>query len=85
MSAELARVIVFVGWSYVALGLLFAIAFIAIGVRVVEPKARGGSLLFHVLIVPGCAALWPVLALEWLRARRASRAAAPDQLAEETS
>lgn len=69
MSAETARIVTLVSWSYVAVGVVFAIGFLAIGVRVVEPKARGGSLLFHVLIFPGCVALWPILTRMWLRAR----------------
>ena len=73
MTADVARVIVLAGWAYIGVGLLFAIAFVTVGVRVIEPRARGGSVLFHVLIVPGCTALWPLLCSKWLRARRGSR------------
>lgn len=73
MTAEIARTIVLIGWGYVGLGVLFALAFVTVGVRVVEPKARGGSPLFYILIFPGCAALWPLLASKWLRARSSGR------------
>ena len=69
MSADLARMLVLAAWAYMAIGALFAFAFVAVGVRQVTAKARGASPLFHVLIFPGCAALWPLLARKWLAAR----------------
>ncbi len=55
--------------AYLALGVLFAIPFLARGLSRIDPAARGSSPLFRVLIAPGVAALWPVLALKWRRAR----------------
>jgi hypothetical protein len=49
------------------LGLLFAIAFAARGIAVVDPAARGAPLGFRLLVLPASAALWPWLAFHWLR------------------
>ena len=52
---------------YLGLGLLFALAFVTRGVSKVDPAARGATTGFRVLIVPGVAALWPLLAWRWAR------------------
>ncbi len=53
--------------AYVALGLVFAVPFVAWGVGRVDPAARQGTLGFRLLILPGCAALWPLLLVRWAR------------------
>ena len=63
------------GWMAAALGLyagagfLFAIPFLVWGLPRIDAAARGSSLAFHLLILPGTAALWPVLLKHWLRSR----------------
>lgn len=52
---------------YAALGLLFALLFAARGAGRIDPSAKGAGLGFRLLIVPGAAALWPLLAWRWLR------------------
>jgi hypothetical protein len=52
---------------YGGLGLLFALLFVTVGLVRVDPVARGSSPAFRVLIVPGVAALWPLLLVRWLR------------------
>lgn len=51
---------------YLGLGVLFALPFLARGVQRVDPGARGGGWGFRLMILPGVAALWPVLARRWL-------------------
>ena len=51
---------------YLALGLLFALAFAARGCRSIDPAAKDGTLGFRILIVPGAAALWPLLLRRWI-------------------
>lgn len=68
MSEALATKLVVAGWAYMAIGFLFALVFVSAGARVVDPKTAGGSVLFRVLIIPGCAALWPLLLHKWWRA-----------------
>lgn len=62
---------------YLGLGVLFAGAFVTWGVARIDPAARGAPGLFRILIVPGSAALWPVLLVKWIGAARAPAAAAP--------
>lgn len=52
---------------YAALGVLFAIPFVVAGVGRIDPAARGGTIGFRLLIVPGVIALWPLLAQRWRR------------------
>ena len=52
---------------YVLLGLFFALAFVSFGVTRVDVAARGTGLGFRLLILPGVAALWPLLLRRWLR------------------
>jgi hypothetical protein len=57
---------------YALTGLLFAIAFVAFGVRRVDPTANGSGIAFRLIILPGVAALWPLLLSRWIRRRAAS-------------
>jgi len=52
---------------YAAADLLFAIAFVTKGVVRVDPVASGAGWGFRLLILPGAAALWPLLLRRWLR------------------
>lgn len=51
--------------AYAALGILFAIAFVIRGVERVDPSTHRASWGFRILILPGCAALWPWMAAKW--------------------
>lgn len=55
--------------AYVAAGVVFAVAFVTRGVQRIDPAAKGAPLGFRLLILPGCAALWPMLLGRWMRAR----------------
>ena len=67
---------------YAGAGVLFAIAFVLRGAARIDPQAVGGSWGFRLAILPGVAALWPLLSWRWLRRqpppeeRNAHRAAA---------
>lgn len=54
--------------AYAAAGLLFGIAFAASGVERVDSLARGSGAGFRLMILPGAAALWPLLAKRWIGA-----------------
>jgi hypothetical protein len=66
---------VIVGWMlvvlglYLAAGLVFAAWFVTAGVGRISPAARGTGWGFRLLIVPGSAALWPLLAWEFIASR----------------
>jgi hypothetical protein len=53
--------------AYAACGLLFGLPFVTVGVARFDPSARGASLAFRLLILPGVMAFWPFLALKWRR------------------
>jgi hypothetical protein len=67
LSETIARGVVAVAGVYLAVGVLFALAFAARGVDRIDPSARGAGWGFRLLIVPGSAALWPWLAARWAR------------------
>lgn len=54
---------------YAGVGLLFGVAFVTRGAARIDPQAVGGSWGFRLAILPGVAALWPLLAGRWLRRR----------------
>jgi hypothetical protein len=79
----LAEWIVAIFIVYLVIGVLFALIFVTIGVSRLDPAARGAGFGFRLLIVPGAAALWPVLAWRWQkgappRERKAHRDAAQE-------
>ena len=67
LSVDVANTLVLALGLYAGAGLVFALLFIVLGVSRVDPSARGGSWGFRLLILPGSAALWPLLAWRWLR------------------
>lgn len=52
--------------AYLVGGLLFAIPFVLVGVKRIDPHAAHGSWGFRMLIFPGTVFLWPLLARRWL-------------------
>jgi hypothetical protein len=64
---EFAQVLTIVVGAYVATGVLFAVPFVLRGVNRIDPVAREGTWGFRLIIAPGVVALWPWLALRWLR------------------
>lgn len=65
---SIAKLLVTAGTLYLEVGFAVALVFAAYGVSRLEPSARGASLLFRVIIVPGATLLWPVIALRTARA-----------------
>lgn len=59
---------------YLACGLAFAIPFVLVGVKKIDPHAAHGSWGFRLLIIPGTMVFWPLL----LR-RRASGVSEPPE------
>lgn len=55
---------------YCVFGLLFAAGFVVRGAAVIDPVAKHSGWGFRLLIVPGAAALWPLLLTKWMRAVR---------------
>jgi hypothetical protein len=59
--------------AYGAVGLAFAAVFVARGIQRVDPVAAGAPLGFRLIIVPGVAALWPLMAVRWVKAAGGAR------------
>jgi hypothetical protein len=59
---------------YLAVGLAFGLFFAWRWVERVDPSAHSGTWGFRCLIVPGCTALWPWLALRLLWRGKEGRA-----------
>lgn len=56
--------------AYGVAGMVFAVAFAWRGVEVIDSAAHGAPWTFRLLMIPGSAALWPLLALRWHRGIR---------------
>ena len=72
---HLAEVLVDALTAYGLVGLVFAVAFVTMGIQRVDSVAEHAPLGFRLIVLPGAAALWPLLLVRWLRAapRSASR------------
>ena len=51
--------------AYLSCGFLFAVLFVLIGVKRIDPHAAHSSWGFRILIFPGTIFLWPLLARRW--------------------
>ena len=51
-------------------GAVFAVAFVLFGVQRVDPVAEHSPIGFRLIVIPGVAALWPLLLGRWLRVSR---------------
>lgn len=69
MPLPLAETLVVVLTSYLAGGVVFAVAFAMRGAARIDPAARDGTVGFRFLLLPGATLLWPLLAYRWLRGR----------------
>ena len=52
---------------HLVFGLVFGLVFLVAGLERVDPASRGSSWRFRLLILPGLALLWPLMALRWAR------------------
>lgn len=51
---------------YLLCGLVFAVPFVVVGVKRIDPHALHGNWGFRLLIFPGAMALWPLLLRRWM-------------------
>lgn len=83
MPLPLAQALATAFKCYVAVGVVFALAFAWRGAGAVDPAAKRAGLGFRLLILPGSAALWPWMLAKWRRASRtgprAASESAPDR------
>ena len=50
---------------YALIGAVFAIAFVMRGIDSVDEAARNSGIGFRLIVMPGAAALWPLLLRKW--------------------
>ena len=62
-----AEILVLVAEIYLALGILFGIAFVTRGVQAIDHAAEGAGWGFRLILLPGVAAFWPLLLRRWIR------------------
>ena len=64
-----AEVVVLLCTVYIACGLAFAPFFVWRGASRVDPASRSAGWGFRLIVLPGVAALWPVLLRRWIVGR----------------
>ncbi len=67
---NVAQIILLIVLVYASIGFVVALAFVCRGITRVDVAANGSSKAFKALIVPGAAALWPVILRKWRLANR---------------
>lgn len=60
--------------AYGLAGFVFAIAFVLRGAARVDHAAESSPWSFRIVILPGAVALWPLLLVKWIRARKSTGA-----------
>ena len=70
----IAHALVLCAELYLGLGLAFGLVFVWKLIERIDPGARSGTLGFRILILPGCAVLWPWLVLRLVRSRAGAHA-----------
>jgi len=65
MLEQIARIVVYAFYGYALSGVVFAAAFVTVGVKRIDEQAVGTGVGFRLLIFPGCVALWPMLLRRW--------------------
>jgi len=68
MSDSIALAILWTLATYGAAGLCFALAFVFRGIHCIDPAAEHAGLSFRIILLPGAAALWPILLRRWILA-----------------
>ena len=66
MSLALAQVVVAVFELYTLAGVVFAALFLSRAVARLDPRVAGAPRALRLLLLPGVAALWPLLAWRWI-------------------
>ena len=54
---------------YALTGAIFASAFVTRGIDRLDQAARGSGIAFRLIVIPGAAALWPLLLRKWIGAK----------------
>ena len=66
MYKRIAILLVDAFYVYAVLGVVFALAFVTVGVKRIDSQANGSGTAFRLLIFPGSVAFWPLLLRRWI-------------------
>ncbi len=66
MNERIVVLLVNTFYLYALLGVVFALAFLTVGVKRIDSQAKGSSAAFRLLIFPGSVAFWPLLLRRWI-------------------
>jgi len=66
--ATIASIFLLLLAAYLALGLLFAIPFLWVGIKKVDHSAANPSFALRLILLPGTIAFWPILLTKWIKA-----------------
>ncbi|PYU45990.1 MAG: hypothetical protein DMG54_04580 [Acidobacteria bacterium] len=66
MYERIAILLVDAFYLYALLGVVFALAFVTVGVKRIDSQANGSRAAFRLLIFPGSVAFWPLLLRRWI-------------------
>ncbi|MFT5288868.1 MAG: putative branched-subunit amino acid permease [Planctomycetota bacterium] len=58
--------------AYIGIGLVFGVFFAMKGAAILDPVAKAAPIGFRLLVLPGSAALWPLLLSKLLRKKGAA-------------
>jgi hypothetical protein len=70
---QFAELFVAVLAAYASAGAAFSVTFVLFGIHHVDPVAEHSPIGFRLIVIPGVAALWPLLLTRWLTAVSRSR------------
>jgi len=70
MVEAISILFVYLLYVYTALGAVFALAFVTVGVKRIDSQAIGSSVGFRFLIFPGSVAFWPLLLRRWISRKK---------------
>ncbi len=64
------EIILIVVAVYLGLGVLFVIPFLVKGLTKVDEGAKGGTIGFKIIIIPGVIVFWPMMLHKWTNANQ---------------
>ncbi len=70
MAATVIQSVFTIIGMYLMCGLVFSLAFISRGLKILDEGSHGAGIGFKLIIIPGCMVFWPVLLKKWMNAKK---------------
>jgi len=68
------NIVLAIAGIYLVMGVVFAIAFLLKGITIVDEGAKGATIGFRIIILPGVIIFWPLLFKKWIKASKSKQA-----------